>query len=420
MPRRVALLAGWLVLFAAGACRADAPDVVDPRPVEIHFISGAGCPHCAEARPFLDALAARHPRVRVHELEIWTQRQNRAPAAELAARWGIELASVPVILVGQRAWVGFAPQPTAAEIEAVVQDCLARGCAEPQTAAPPVAATGSTLALPGFGSIDLGAHSLVASTALIAFVDGFNACSLWVLTLLLAVTLHTGSRGKVAVIGLTFLSVTSAVYALFIAGLFGALQVLPFAGALRVVMALLALLFAVVNLKDYFWYGRGLSFSIPDQAKPGLYRRMRAVTAAGRSFPALIGATVVLSASASLVEFACTAGFPVLWTQLLAQHGAGGLQFAALLLLYMLIYQADELAIFAVAVWTMRALRLEERHGRLLKLASGMLMGVLAVTLLVAPDALDALGSALAVFGVAVLGTAAVLVGERLLVRPAR
>lgn len=420
MARFAVLLAGLVALLGVGTCRADGPAAVDSRPVEIHFISGAGCPHCAEARPFLDALAARHPRVQVRELEIWKQRENRVPATELAARWGIELASVPVILVGGRAWVGFAPQPTAAEIEAAVEYCLAQGCAEPQAGAPPVAATGSTLALPGFGSIDLGAHSLVASTALIAFVDGFNACSLWVLTLLLAVTLHTGSRGKVAVIGLTFLSVTSAVYALFIAGLFGALQVLPFAGALRVVMALLALLFAVVNLKDYFWYGRGLSFSIPDDAKPGLYRRMRTITAAGRSFPALVGATVVLSASASLVEFACTAGFPVLWTQLLAWHGADGMQFAALLLLYMLIYQADELLIFAVAVWTMRALRMEERHGRLLKLASGMLMGVLAVTLLVAPDALDALGSALAVFGIAVLGTLAVLAGERLRVRPAR
>ncbi|MCE3004114.1 MAG: hypothetical protein LW860_15660 [Xanthomonadaceae bacterium] len=142
---------------------------------------------------------------------------------------------------------------------------------------------------------------------------------------------------------------------------------------------------------------------------------MRAVTAAGRSFPALVGATIVLSASASLVEFACTAGFPVLWTQLLAQHQATGWQFAGLLLVYMLIYQADELMIFGVAVWTLRAMRVEEQHGRVLKLASGMLMLALGLVMLFAPDAMDHLAGALAVFGAAAVATVVVLGVQRLL-----
>lgn len=418
MGRILVLLLGWaLCAVVAAAPPASAPEASAVRPVDVYFITGDGCPHCARARPFLAELAARHPGVAVHEIEIWKQRDNRPRARALAERWGIALESVPVILVGGRAWVGYAEEPIGREVAATVAACVALGCAEPAATAPPPAAPagGSTaIAIPLLGTIDLGAHSLLASTALIAFVDGFNACSLWVLTLLLAVTLHTGSRGKVVVIGLTFLAVTSGVYAMFIAGLFGAMSVLAFADALRVLMAGVALLFALANIKDYFRYGRGLSFSIPDASKPGLYRRMRAVTAAGQSFPALIGATIVLSASASLVEFACTAGFPVLWTQLLAQHGASGAQFGGLLLLYMLIYQADELLIFIAAVWTLRAMRVEERHGRMLKLASGMLMLALGLVMLVAPDAMDHLGGALAVFGAAALATALVLLLQRM------
>jgi glutaredoxin len=416
MGRILVLLLGLAVLAAPEVAGATAPEVAATPTVKVHLITGDGCPHCAKARPFLAELAARHPGVRVEELEIWTNRDNRPRARALAQRWGIELESVPVILVGGRWWVGFAEEPIGREIAEAVASCVAHGCPEPAADAPAQATGGSTtIAIPLLGTIDLGARSLLASTALIAFVDGFNACSLWVLTLLLAVTLHTGSRGKVVLIGLVFLTVTSGVYALFIAGLFGAMTVLPFADWLRVLMALVALLFAVVNIKDYFFYGRGLSFSIPDASKPGLYRRMRAVTAAGQSFPALIGATIVLSASASLVEFACTAGFPVLWTQLLAQHGASGAQFAGLLLLYMLIYQADELLIFGIAVWTLRAMRVEERHGRVLKLASGMLMLALAGVMLFAPDAMDHLGGALAVFGGAALATMAVLLVQRIL-----
>lgn len=416
MGRILVLLLLLMLSAAAAAADGAAPEASATRTVDVHFISGEGCPHCAKARPFLADLAARHPGVEVHEIEIWKNRDNRPHARALAQRWGLELESVPVILVGGRWWVGFAEEPIGREIAAAVADCVAHGCAEPVAAAPAAAPAGgsTTIAIPLLGTLDLGARSLLASTALIAFVDGFNACSLWVLTLLLAVTLHTGSRGKVVVIGLTFLTVTSGVYALFIAGLFGAMSVLAFADWLRVLMAGVALLFAVVNIKDFFLYGRGLSFSIPDDAKPGLYKRMRAVTAAGQSFPALIGATVVLSASASLVEFACTAGFPVLWTQLLAQHEATGWQFAGLLLLYMLIYQADELLIFAVAVWTLRAMRVEEKHGRVLKLASGMLMLALGGVMLLAPDAMDQLSGALAVFGAAALATALVLLVQRL------
>jgi hypothetical protein len=178
-------------------------------------------------------------------------------------------------------------------------------------------------------------------------------------------------------------------------------------------MALIALLFALVNIKDWFWYGQGPSLSIPAAAKPGLYRRMRAVAQSGNSLPALIGATIVLSVGASMVEFACTAGFPLMWGQLLAAQQATSGQFAWLLVLYMLIYQADELAIFLVAVTTMRAMKLEERHGRLLKLAAGMLLLALALTVLIAPATMNEPGPAALVFVAAALATAAMVAIDR-------
>jgi cytochrome c biogenesis protein CcdA len=184
-----------------------------------------------------------------------------------------------------------------------------------------------------------------------------------------------------------------------------------------VLVALIALGFALINIKDYFWYRVGPTLSIPDSAKPGLYRRMRGIVNAGESFPALIGATIVMSAGASMIEFGCTAGFPVLWSNLLATQGADTWTFVGLLLLYMLIYQLDELAIFLAAVITLRASRIEERHGRMLKLASGMLMLALALTMLFAPMAMAELGTALLVFALAGAATALVIIVQRLLLR---
>jgi hypothetical protein len=202
---------------------------------------------------------------------------------------------------------------------------------------------------------------------------------------------------------------------MFIAGLFTMYAIISFAGWIRVLVALVALFFAAVNIKDYFWYKEGISFTIADEKKPGLYRSMRRVLNAGDSMPALIGATIVMSAGASLVEFSCTAGFPVLWTNLLVSQGVTALTFVALLALYMLIYQIDELAIFLVAVFSMRASRIEEKHGRILKLIGGMLMLTLAAVMLFNPSLMNQVSTSLLVFAVAFAAALLVLLVHRVI-----
>ena len=175
----------------------------------------------------------------------------------------------------------------------------------------------------------------------------------------------------------------------------------------------MALFFAAVNIKDYFWYKEGISLTIADEQKPGIYRGMRRILNAGDSTWGVVGATVVLAAGVSLVEFSCTAGFPVLWTNLLIAQQATALTFGLLLLLYMFIYQLDELAILLVAVFTLKASKLEEKQGRVLKLIGGMLMLTLAMVMLVNPAWMSQISSSLIVFGVAFVGTLLVLLVHR-------
>ena len=128
---------------------------------------------------------------------------------------------------------------------------------------------------------------------------------------------------------------------------------------------------------------------------------MRKVLDSSGSIWGMIGATIVLAAGVSLVEFSCTAGFPVLWTNMLSAQNVTGTNFVLLLVLYMVIYQLDELIIFLTAVFTLKATRLEEKHGRILKLIGGVLMFTLAIIMIVKPSLLNELGSALIIFGIA-------------------
>jgi len=277
----------------------------------------------------------------------------------------------------------------------------------------PAVEKGDILNVPFIGEVDLEKQSLAVATLLIGFVDGVNPCSIWALTMLLAITLHTGSRKKVMIIGLVFITVTAGVYALFILGIFSALTLLSSMGWIQVVVSLVALFFAVVNIKDYFWYKEGISFTIADDKKPGLFQKMRKIVDASDSFWGLVGATVVLAAGVSLVEFACTAGFPVIWTNLLSAQKVTPLTFTLLLLLYLLIYQLDELGIFAVAVVTLKSSKIEEKHGRILKLIGGTLMLALSIAMLVDPFIMNNMSSSLIVFGAALALTLVVLVVHR-------
>jgi len=233
--------------------------------------------------------------------------------------------------------------------------------------------------------------------------------------MLLAITLNTRSRKKVLIIGLVFIFVTGLIYALFIGGLFTIFSVIDFLGWIRLVVAFVALVFALVNIKDYFWYKKGISFTISDEKKPGIYKGIRRVIKSGDSILGLIIGTVVLAAGVSLVEFSCTAGLPILWTNLLISQEVSGLVFIGFLLVYMLIYQIDELGIFLVSVFTLRKTKLEEKHGRILKLLGGMLMLSLAVVMLIDPQLMNNVINALVIFGIAFGLTAVILLIHRVI-----
>lgn len=76
---------------------------------------------------------------------------------------------------------------------------------------------------------------------------------------------------------------------------------------------------------------------------------------------------------------------------------------------------------FAVAVLTMRATKVQEKHGRLLKLIAGTIMLALAGTVVLAPDVMEDVLGATLVFGAATAVALVVhLVASRASARRAR
>lgn len=245
-----------------------------------------------------------------------------------------------------------------------------------------------TVKLPLLGKIDTSRTSLPVLTLVIAGMDGFNPCAFFVLLVLLSVLVYARSRKIMLLIGGTFVFFSGFVYFLFMAAwlnlflLFGQLKLIT------VVAGAIAVAIALINIKDFFFFKKGVSLTIPETAKPKLFDRTRGLLKKS-SLPSMMFGTVVLAVAANTYELLCTAGFPMVYTRALTLHRLPTFEYYLYLVFYNIIYVVPLAVIVVTVAITLGAKKMSEMQGQVLKLISGMMMLSLGVVLLTKPDLLS-------------------------------
>jgi len=249
----------------------------------------------------------------------------------------------------------------------------------------PSAAEDDTVTLPILGAVRARDVGLPLFTAAMALVDGFNPCAMWVLLFLLSLLVHLRSRAKMFAIAGTFVLASGVCYFAFMAAW---LTFFDLVGELRIVQIALgatAVFVGAIHTKDFFAFHQGLSLSIPESKKHGLYARVSAILRQNRLAGAMLG-VVVLAFVVNSVELLCTAGLPAVYTNVLARHDLTRWQHFAYLGLYQVFYMFDDALVLVVAIVTLSRRRLEERGGRWLKLVSGIVVLLVGSLLLFRPE----------------------------------
>jgi hypothetical protein len=154
--------------------------------------------------------------------------------------------------------------------------------------------------------------------------------------------------------------------------------------AVQIILGGVALVVGTVNIKDFFALHRGISLSIPESAKPGLYARVRGILQTENLAGAMAG-VVILAGLVNIIELLCTAGFPALYTQILTLQQLPMWEYYGYLGLYNLAYIFDDSLMVTIAVVTLSRRKLQESAGRWLKLTSGLVMAGLGAALLLQP-----------------------------------
>lgn len=250
--------------------------------------------------------------------------------------------------------------------------------------------------VPGWGKVQAKDLSLPTLTLVLAGCDAFNPCAFFVLLLLLSLLVHSQSRMRILIVGGVFVLFSGLMYFLFMAAWLNLFLVIGHLRFITLIAGLVALAIGLMNVKDFFWFKKGPSLSIPESSRPALFQRMTHLISASNGLTLLAGAAS-LAVVANLYELLCTSGFPMVYTRILTLSDLSYSGYYGYLALYNLIYVAPMALIVCGFCLTLGARKLTEYQGKVLKLLSGNMMLALGGILLIWPDILHSVVGAVGI-----------------------
>ena len=260
-----------------------------------------------------------------------------------------------------------------------------------------------TVELPLIGEIKTGEFSLPVLTFLLGIADGFNPCAFFILTFLLAALLGlAGARKKILLVGGIFIFFSALFYFLFMSVLLNVFQLGREISILTTIAGLIAIFAGIVNIKDYFYFQKGISLTLPKSQKEKFLARVKNLSLA-KSTLALAGATAIIAATVNIYELLCTFGFPMVYTRILTLRELPFLEYYLYLIFYNLVYVIPLAIIVLIFAITLGRKTFSQIWVRRLKLVSGFMILSLGSILIIKPKLLESISTAFGALAAAII-----------------
>ncbi|OQW91773.1 MAG: hypothetical protein BWK79_16165, partial [Beggiatoa sp. IS2] len=179
--------------------------------IHFYFFWSKSCPHCRQAKPFIDQLPTIYPWLKFHSYELTEHEENVYLYIDIANSIHERANSVPAFVFCEQMQTGYgSEQDTGVFLKEQLEQCYYHqrelltaktsppvSSAETQTAETPSVTepekpvASASLHLPWLGEINPQQYSLPVYTLVIASLDAFNPCAFFVLLFLLSLLVHT-------------------------------------------------------------------------------------------------------------------------------------------------------------------------------------------------------------------------------------
>lgn len=373
----------------------------EEKEVTLYLFHGDGCPHCADEIEYLDSIYNDYDELKIVKYEVWYNEANAELLSKVENAFDIKRSGVPTTVIGDTVIKGFGTG-TANRIKSAIEFYIAndyvdqvekikngtfvkKEIKDEYKEEQKEKDKDFTVKVPLFGKVNLKNVSLGTAAGVIGLIDGFNPCAMWILLFLLSVLIGMKDRKRMWIIGLTFLLTSALVYMLIMLSWLQIAVKMTTVTWIRDIIAVIAIIGAIINLYSFVKSIRSKNSDgcevVDDKKRKTIFKRIRKFTSEKSLIIALIG-VIGLAISVNLVELACSAGLPLVFTELLALNDVNSFMRFTYTLLYILFFLLDDLIVFFIAMFTMKITGISTKYNKYSHLLGGIIMLIVGVLLL--------------------------------------
>jgi len=391
-PRKLFLIsiAISLILISAHAeevCTVDSPedcanvsdvgisdrDSLSRDTICVPYFYGRECSKCAETEPFIKEIEQKYRgRIHIKRLEVYHNKTNYDLLMSYCIGTGIptESIGIPFVVVGDRYLMGKAQikENLESEISTLKESpgycpLQSMGCHNINYEITEISPS---------RRIDISPLLIITS----GLIDGINPCAFAVLIFLLAyLTNIVESKRRMLLVGSTYILMVYLTYFIAGMGLLSFIRISGLTSTLYKIAAVTAIIAGLINIKDYFWYGKGISLRIPESKEGIIKKWARRIT---------VPSAIVLGFLVAVFELPCTGGVYLAILAMMADSTTI-LEAIPYLLLYNLMFILPLIGIFLAAyfgIGTMQIEKWRQRKQTWMRLAMGLLLIGLGIIML--------------------------------------
>lgn len=371
--------------------------------VNLYFFHGDGCPHCAEEEKFLAKIEKKYSYVKIIRYEVWKNKSNALLMDRVGNRYDVATSSVPLTVISGTAISGYS-ESIGIRIERAIKyykdnpkenvnyvSQIKNGTFDEDeikdsfSEADKKTDESTKIKLPLLGKINLKDFSLPTAATLIGLVDGFNPCAMWVLLFLISMLLGMKDRKRMWILGFTFLLSSALVYMAIMLSWFNIVVNVMASVIFRNIISVIAIVGAIINLRAFFKSNDSGCEVVDDKKRKKVISKIKDFTKEKSLFIAL-GGVIFLAISVNVIELACSAGLPLVFTQLLAINNVSSFESFIYTLIYIFFFLIDDIIIFLIAMSTTKVHAISTKYNKYSHLIGGILMLIIGILLLVKPE----------------------------------
>ena len=363
--------------------------------VNLYLFHSETCMHCQAEIEYLNTLKEEYDNLKIHLYEVDSHKDNLQKMIKVKDKLGIDSPNVPFTVIGNYYYIGFSDgigdgiKELVEKFSNEKETNMVKPILEDKEVPDLKMINGEIKTINVFGKeINPANLSLPVLSIVLGTIDGFNPCAMWVLIFLISMLFNMKDRKKMWCLGITFLFTSAVVYLLFMFAWLGiTTTLLTKVSWFKMLIALVALTGAFINLRSFYRSiktGSGCEV-VDNNKRKKIMTRIRKITSEKSFILALIG-VMILAASVNIIELACSAGIPVLFTNVLALNNLTQTQTTLYILLYILFFLIDDIIVFVIAMLTLNIKAISTRYTKYSHLIGGILMLIIGLLMLIKPS----------------------------------